>query len=71
MTKHLTFKQFAAVFNETTREVDLFGMTEGGTLYRQRDNREEGWEAISTHRYEQPKAEKPVSKSMQRDRNED
>lgn len=69
--KQLQFKQIVAVFNESARETDLYGLMDGGALYRQRREASEGWEAISTHRYEPPAQEKPQSKSMQRDKHED
>lgn len=69
--KQLQFKHFDAVYNETTRQVQLFGLTEGGAIYRQRDNPADGFECVQQHRWEPPAQEKPASKSMQKDKDDD
>lgn len=68
--KQLAFTQIATVFNDSTREPNVFGLTENGVVYVLRGMKE-GWEALPSHRYEQPASDKPVSKSMQRQAKED
>lgn len=67
---NLKFKQITAVFHEGTRETNVYGLTDNGSVYFYLGNKE-GWMALPMHAYQVPEPEKPISKSMQRHKSDE